>query len=68
MTRERTLPFNPGEGMNLRTRIGKLHATAAEQLLLGVVQILSSKSSVSRKVFEEILDDAEKYSDIKKQH
>lgn len=67
MTREKISTLNPGEAMRLRAGIGGLSEIAARSLLYGLLQVLSLKSSISRKAFEEILDDAVKYSKELKQ-
>jgi hypothetical protein len=37
-----------------------------KQALYGIIQILSFKVNVSRSMFEEVIDDAVKYNQIKK--
>lgn len=62
MTREKMSPLNTGETMRLRADIDGLSGMAARAMIYGLLQVLSFKSSISRKAFEEILDDAVKYS------
>jgi hypothetical protein len=57
--------LNPGEAKVLKARVYDLSELAAKQALYGIVQVLSFKVNVSRSMFEEVIDDAEKYSKIK---
>lgn len=57
--------LNPGEAKTLKARVYDLSELAAKQALYGIVQVLSFKVNVSRSMFEEVIDDAEKYSKIK---
>ena len=57
--------LNPGEGKMLKARVYDLSELAAKQALYGIIQVLAFKVNVSRSMFEEIIDDAEKYSKIK---
>jgi hypothetical protein len=59
-------PLNPGEAHTLKARAYDLSELAAKQALYGIIQVLSVKSNVSRRIFEEVIDDAEKYNNVKK--
>lgn len=67
MTREKMSPLNPGETMRLKAGIGGLSEIAARSMINGLLQVLFLKGSISRKAFEEILIDAQKYQDAIKQ-
>lgn len=58
--------LKPGEAKILKARVYDLSELAAKQALYGIIQVLSLKVNVSRSIFEEVIDDAEKYSVIKK--
>jgi hypothetical protein len=59
-------PLNPGEAHTLKARAYDLSELGAKQALYGIIQVLSFKVNVSRSMFEDVIDDAEKYSKIKK--
>jgi hypothetical protein len=67
MTREKLYSLNPGETMLLKQDINNLSELAAKAMLAGLIHALFLKGSISKKVFEEILADAKKYSDVIKQ-
>lgn len=58
--------FNPGEAKMFKARVYDLSELAAKQALYGIIQILSFKVNVSRSMFEDVIDDAVKYSEVKK--
>lgn len=57
--------LNPGEAKALKARVYDLSELAAKQALYGFIQILSFKVNVSRSMFEEVIEDAVKYSEVK---
>jgi hypothetical protein len=57
--------LNPGEAKVLKARVYDLSELASKQALYGIIQILSFKVNVSRSMFEEVIDDAVKYSEVK---
>jgi hypothetical protein len=54
--------FNPGEAKLFKAKVYDLSELGAKQALYGIIQILSFKVNVSRPMFEEVVDDAVKYS------
>ena len=66
MERKTLHPLNPGEAKTLKAAIYDLAELAAKQALYGVVQLLSFKPRISREEFQEIIDDARKYSELGK--
>jgi hypothetical protein len=56
--------LNPGEAKTLRGKVDDLTEQAAKQALSGVIQVLSLRVNLPRSMFEDILDDAAKYSAI----
>lgn len=58
--------FNPGEAKTLKAQVYDLSELAAKQALYKVIQILSFKVNVSRSMFEDVIDDAVKYNDLRK--
>lgn len=65
MAREKRTPLNPVEVRDVKAAVYDLSESAAKQLLYGMVQVLSFKSSTTKEQFIEILDDAKKYNQIK---
>jgi len=59
-------PLNPGEAHTLKARAYDLSELGAKQALCGIIQILSFKGNISGPQLKEVLDDASKYSQIKK--
>jgi hypothetical protein len=57
--------FNPAEARALKARVYDLSELAVKQALYGIIQILSVRANLPRPIFEEIIDDATKYSNIK---
>lgn len=57
--------LNPGEAKELKARVFDLSELATKQALYGIIQVLSFRANVTRTMFEEIIDDASKYSLIK---
>jgi len=62
----RPIPLNPGEAKVLKAQVYDLSELAAKQALYGIIQVLSFKGNVSRPQLEEVIDDATKYSQLKK--
>lgn len=58
--------MNAGEASVLKARIYDLSDVAAKQALYGLVQVLSCRANISRAFFESCVDDAAKYTRIKK--
>ena len=58
--------FNPGEAKVFKAQVYDLTELAAKQALYGIIQILSFRVNVSRSMFEEVIDDAGKYSEVRK--
>ena len=58
--------LNPGEARALKARVYDLSEVAAKQALYGIIQILSFKVNMSRSMFEEVIDDSVKYSEVRK--
>jgi hypothetical protein len=67
MARQKLYPLNSVEAKDLKAAVYDLTELAAKQILYGMIQILSMKNRIIRDQFEEILDDARKYSELKKQ-
>ena len=67
MARKQKTPLNPGESANLKAAVYDLTELAAKQMLYGMIQLLSSKSSILVEQFRDVLDDARKYAQTKKQ-
>jgi hypothetical protein len=65
MEKKPRTPLNPVEVRDVKAAVYDLSEAAVKQLLYGVIQILSLKSSVIKEQFLEILDDARKYNQIK---
>lgn len=61
------VPLNPGEAKALKARIYDLSEVAAKQALYGLVQVLSCKPNIRRSFFEVCVDDAAKYTRVKKE-
>ena len=66
MERKTLQPLNPGEGHTLKAAVYDLSPSARLQALYGIIQILSFRVNVSRQMFEEVIDDARKYSELQK--
>lgn len=62
---KKAIHLNPGEASNLKANVYDLSERGAKQALYGIIQILSFKVNVSRFMFEELIDDAVKYSKSK---
>ena len=58
--------FNSGEAKMFKAKVYDLSEFAAKQALYGIIQILSFKVNLSRSMFEEVIDDAVKYSEVRK--
>jgi hypothetical protein len=58
--------FNPGEAKLFKATVYDLSELAAKQALYGIIQVLSFKVNMSRSMFEDVMDDAVKYSKVKK--
>jgi hypothetical protein len=58
-------PLNPGQAKMLRATIYDLSELSAKQILYGIVQFFSVKTSLSLKHFEGAVDDARKLTDWK---
>ena len=59
---QKAIALNLGEAQILKARVYDLSELAVKQALYGIIQILSFKVNVSRSMFEEVIDDASKYS------
>jgi len=68
MRTKRDFFLSPGEAEILRTSIYNLTEMAKNQMLSGLVRVLIFKGSIEKIDFKEILSDAQKYSDLKRQH
>jgi len=66
MERKTVHLLNPGEAKTLKAAVYDLSELAAKQALYGIVQVLSFNHKISREEFQEIIDDARKYSDLSK--
>jgi hypothetical protein len=60
--RAKVIPLNPEESHALRTCVYDLSPSARLQALYGIIQVLSFEPKVTRIVFQEIINDAVKYS------
>ena len=67
MAKEKVFPIYLDEARTLKALVFDLSETGAKQALWGMIQILSLKTSITQAQFIEILDDAGKYCQIKKQ-
>ena len=52
------------ESKTLKARVYDLSELAAKQVLYGIIQIFTMKAKLSIPVFEEVIDDAAKYSKV----
>jgi hypothetical protein len=59
-------PLNPGEAKALKTIIKMLNEAGAKQALYGIVQVLSQKVHLPLGIFEEIVNDALKLTEVLK--
>jgi len=66
MERKTLHPLNPGEAKTLKATVYDLSPSARLQALYGIIQILSFKPRISREEYQEIIDDARKYSELEK--
>ena len=67
MAREKVFPIYPDEARTLKALVYDLSEMGAKQALWGMIQILSLKTSITQAQFKEVLDDAAKYCQTKKQ-
>ena len=67
MSKEKVFPIYLDEARMLKATVYDLSETAARQALFAMVQILTFKTSITQVQFKEILDDAGKYTQAKKQ-
>jgi len=67
MAREKVFPIYQDDARVLKALVFDLSETAAKQALWGMIQILSFKTAISLIQFKEILEDSNKYSQIRKQ-
>ncbi|MBS3920027.1 MAG: hypothetical protein KG012_14205 [Deltaproteobacteria bacterium] len=67
MAREKVFPIYLDEARDLKARVYDLSEIGLKQVLFGMIQILTLKTSITQAQFKEILDDAGKYSQIKKE-
>lgn len=58
--------FNRGEAKMFKAKVYDMSELAVKQALYGIIQILSFKVNVSRSMFEQVIDDAFEYSQVKK--
>jgi hypothetical protein len=58
--------FNHEEAAALKAKAYDLSELGAKQALYGIIQVLSFKGNISGPQFKEVIDDASKYSKIKK--
>lgn len=59
-------PLNPGEAKALRVMIEKLNEAGAKQALYGIIQVLSQKVHLPLGIFEAIVNDARKLTEVLK--
>ena len=67
MAKEKVFPIYPDEARTLKALVFDLSETGAKQALWGMITILSFKTAISLIQFKEVLDDAAKYTQTKKQ-
>ncbi|MBS3918899.1 MAG: hypothetical protein KG012_08430 [Deltaproteobacteria bacterium] len=67
MKGKKVFPIYTDEARNLKALVYDLSETGAKQALWGIIQILTIRTSITQAQFKEILDDAGKYSQIKKE-
>ena len=67
MARKKLFPIYPDEARTLKAKVYGFSESAAKQALWGMIQVLSTKTFVSQAQFKELLDDAGKYTQAKKQ-
>ena len=67
MPREKVFPIYQDEAKVLKAKVYDFSENAAKKALWGVITILSFKTAISLIQFKEILDDAGKYTQSKKQ-
>jgi len=60
------IPLSQSESKMLKARVYDLSEIAAKQALYGIIDFMSTRVKLPRRAFEEIIDDAVKYNDIKK--
>ena len=57
-------PLNAGEAKSLKATIDRLNALSARQALLAIVNVLTINIRLPTKLFEEIIDDAWRLTQI----
>ena len=67
MAKEKVFPIYPDEARALKAHVYDLSESAAKQALYGMILFLSLKTTITQAQFKEILDDASKYTQAKKQ-
>ena len=67
MARRKLFPIYPDEARILKAKVYDFSENAAKQALWEMITILSFKTAISLIQFKEILDDAGKYTQSKKQ-
>jgi hypothetical protein len=58
--------LNAGEASALKARIYDLSESGAKQAMYGMVRVLAMRGSIRRDFFEECVDDAAKFTQLKK--
>lgn len=67
MPKEKVFPIYPDEARTLKAKVYDFSETAAKQAPWGMIQILTLKTSITQAQFKEVIDDASRYTQIKKQ-
>jgi len=60
-------PLNPGEAKVLKATIERLNGLSARQALMGIVNVLSTRTHLSVGLFGEIIDDAWRLAQLTEQ-
>jgi hypothetical protein len=64
-TGRKVVILNPGVAKGLKASVYDLSEAAAKQVLYGIIQIFSVRANMSSSIFEEVIDDAVRYSKVK---
>lgn len=67
MPREKVFPIYPDEARTLKAMVYDFSEISLRQALWGMINILTLKTSITQAQFKEILEDANKYTQNKKQ-
>lgn len=65
MAKVKARSLNSGEAKALKACVYDLSENAAKQVLYGLIQILCIKVNIPLGFFQDVLDDARKYDDVK---